>query len=181
MSSYGKLQVGWFELGNLRNGVENELLAAFRDDMLVRRKVRLREYYPKENVDSDESEDEIEVYEFCAEGSVIADRLDALGVTADTVTEQLEYFLHGDGRTRLDPNILPLPNAAQARMEAEESAFDALTPTLWIEKTRAAAMNQAAATEEIDLNLIASDRHVEEIGSLRWMLSLVGHWFEPEA
>jgi hypothetical protein len=48
VGSYGKLSVGTLVVSRLRDGIDHELLAAFRDDMLVKHQVPWSEYYNEE-------------------------------------------------------------------------------------------------------------------------------------
>jgi hypothetical protein len=45
VSSYGYLRVGSVEISSHRNGVDNELFALFRDDMLDIKPAMASEYY----------------------------------------------------------------------------------------------------------------------------------------
>lgn len=108
MSSYGSLRVGPLLVSSLRNGVGNELLAVFRDDMLSVKRVPADEYYDSENEavqsESDDADFEpsdteyVEVVEFRAPGSHIAARLDIMGITPSVVYEYLENQLSDQSR-----------------------------------------------------------------------------------
>ena len=91
MSSYGYLRVGSVEISSHRNGVDNELFALFRDDMLDIKPAMASEYYTEERgysslepsaSASPESDHEISIVLYSSPASVIADRLDLMGATA---------------------------------------------------------------------------------------------------
>jgi hypothetical protein len=175
MSSYGTLSVGALVVSRLGDGIDHELLAAFRDDMLITRQVPWNEYY---NEEGDETE-LVDVYEFRAEGRVIAQRLDTLGITRDNIFEYLEYFLHGGGRHRFDPDAYPdLDDAYRAAREAQDAALDLLTPQLWLEQAMAARDDKAMdhSGRGRPPSMLASD-----IGSIDWLLGQVEDWFPPHA
>jgi hypothetical protein len=175
VGSYGTLSVGTLVVSRLRDGIDHELLAAFRDDMLVKHQVSSNEYYNEEAAEPDL----VDVYEFRAEGRVIVQRLDALGITADTVAEGLEYFLHGDGRYRRDSDFLSsLSNDQRARLEAEDAALDQLTPQRWLE--RAIAAKEDKGTDHSNHDRPPSP-YTSEIGSIDWLLGQVVDWFPPHA
>lgn len=101
MSSCGYLKVGSFRVTSHRDGVDNELLALFRDDMLHIESAMASEYYTTENgyadVDefgpADAVDDEIATLIYSSPGYVIADRLDVMGATP--VTVDVLYRGHG--------------------------------------------------------------------------------------
>lgn len=177
VGNYGTLSVGTLVVNRLRDGIDQELLAAFRDEMLVKHQVPWNEYY---NEDGGEAE-LVDVYQFRADGRVIAQRLDALGITADTVAEILEYFLRGDGRHRNDSDsewFSGLSHEYRARLEAEDAALDQLTPQLWLDRAIAAREDQGVDRSSPGR---PPSTFQSEIGSIDWFLGQVVEWFPPHA
>jgi hypothetical protein len=89
MSGHGILRVGDISV-RLTDGIGTELLAVFRDDMMRLRSLSEIDY---DLCDSD-SEDLVEILEYRSPGKNIADRLDALSVTARSAMEILEESLN---------------------------------------------------------------------------------------
>ncbi|MCP2243521.1 hypothetical protein LX86_002251 [Lentzea aerocolonigenes] len=143
--------------------------------MLVKHQVPWNEYYNEEGSGAEL----VDVYEFRADGRVIAQRLDALGITADTVAELLEYFLHGEGRHRHSSNLPSgLSDEYRARLEAEDAALDQLTPQLWLDRAIAAKEDQGMDHSDHDR---PPSTFRSEIGSIDWLLGQVVEWFPPHA
>jgi hypothetical protein len=100
MSSYGYLRVGSLIVSHLRNGVSDELMILFRDDMLDIRHARASEYYtPEKGYDEDSLDDdyEIDIVIYRAAATTIADRLDLMGVTPSAALAFLDEELNEYG------------------------------------------------------------------------------------
>jgi HEPN/Toprim N-terminal domain 1 len=150
------------EISQLRGGVDEELLAAFQDEMLRVRVVPAVECYGVEDVDEDE--DDITVYEYRAPASVVRSRLDALGVNASAVCSVLNddftSVFHG-------PEFLDaLDDELRAAVHQSDEALRALDANAWIDQTRAALSNPVEDDDPLT------------VGGLKWLLSQVDSW-EP--
>jgi hypothetical protein len=176
VSSYGLLTVGGFLVSELREGIDNELLVAFRDDMLTVEQVTVGEWDPVGRWTAEAAIELVHVYRYRASGMAIAQRLDALGVTPESVAHYLEYFLHGEGRVRHKLAEFSGAPELAAYWAAEDAALDELTPSLWLERVQAAA----AKPPESELAGAASLRD-PPVGSLEWLLSIVVDWHPPYA
>ena len=100
MSSYGYLRVGSLTVSHLRNGVSDELMILFRDNMLDIRHARASEYYtPEKGYEEDSLDDdyEIDIVVYRATASTIADRLDLMGVTSSAALAFLDEELSEHG------------------------------------------------------------------------------------
>lgn len=100
VSSYAYLRVGSLIVSHLRNGVSDELMTLFRDDMLDIRHARASEYYSADNGYEESSLDddhEIDVVVYRAAASIIADRLDLMGVTSSAALAFLDEELNDGG------------------------------------------------------------------------------------
>lgn len=147
MSSYGYLRVGSLVVRSLRNSVDDELLALFRDDMLEIINSTANQYYTAENGydESDDQEDrDIEVVRYRAAGSVIAHRLDMLGATEKTALRFLDEHLCANYETR---SMLPgfsgddvvWPSAeARSKYEIAQRLRMSLDGRKWLELLSAA-------------------------------------------
>jgi hypothetical protein len=136
VSSYGYLRVGSLIVSHLRNGVSNELMALFRDDMLDIRHARASEYYTTENgYDEDGLDDdyEMDIVVYRAAASTIADRLDLMGVTRSAalafLDEELNYHRIIFGS---------FEGAERARIEYETDLFNSLDSSRWLNLLAAA-------------------------------------------
>ena len=97
---YGYLRVGPLIVSHLRNGVHDELMTLFRDNMLDIRRAWASEYYTADNgyEEGDMGHDyEINIVVYRAAAYVIADRLDLMGVTTSTVLAFLDEELDNRG------------------------------------------------------------------------------------
>lgn len=174
MSSYGSLLVGEVIVSSLRNGVGDDLLAVFRDDMLKVRRVSEYQYYvierKCEEPDADEGE-QVEVLEFRASGRAIADRLDMMGVNVDAIQGFLDQQFSGAG--------------ADVFTNSPEY-FSAFTPDLQarIKEARAyeLAMNARAWVERLASSVDDSNQPDQlELGSRAWLLGQLDGWDERYA
>jgi hypothetical protein len=126
MSSYGILRVGSIVVSQFRDGVGNELMAVFRDDMLCVSRCSIREYeigrYGSSDVDTD-YEEQIEVTEFRAPGQVIADRLDTIGIDAATALAYLDEGNNHESPPTSDAEYLAALDEDARRFVEEERDF----------------------------------------------------------
>jgi hypothetical protein len=89
-------------LSHPRNGVEDELMALFRDDMLSVTPSTAGQYYTSErgySTQDPDSDYEMNLFEFRSPGRVIATRLDTMGVDVDGAWAYLDEQLGGDADT----------------------------------------------------------------------------------
>ncbi len=97
MSGNTSLWVGPVEVSRLPNGIGNELMAVFRDDMLRVRRIPahqyILEYEYRDREPAESSGKEVDVIEFRAPGEAIATRLDFIGVDAASVLTRLDEQL----------------------------------------------------------------------------------------
>jgi hypothetical protein len=168
LGSYATFRIGDYEIGQIRNVVDDEVLAAFSDDMLVTETVRASEYYDwweLENPAGDSSSDddyEVSVLKLTAPGSVVAARLDLLGITESEVLALLEREFADTASYHLrdveedDPE---LSEYSQRHVEVLRS----LTVDTWLQSVR----DVEAA--------IGSSRPVK-VGSPAWNLDLIDYW-----
>jgi hypothetical protein len=137
VSSYGSLRVGDVVVSRLRNGVENELLAIFRDDMLSSRRVPVREYYGLQGYDeSDGVEDDylMDVLEFRAPGQAIADRLDIFGIDANTILADLDQqFSDRSGITHDQDFQSTLNDEIREQIDEEDAYRLSLGAAGWVQ------------------------------------------------
>ena len=141
MSSYGCLRVGSLVISSLRNSVDDELLALFRDDMLEIIKSTANQYYTALNgyVEPDNQDDrEIEIVRYRAVGSMIADRLDMLGATEKSALRFLNEQLATNDEIRRLPGVsldgFEWPSAeARTRHEVTQRLRTSLDASRWLE------------------------------------------------
>jgi len=172
MSSYATFRLGDFEFGQIRNEVDAEVLAVFTDDMFVKHTTRASEYYswwrddyPTEK-ESREADHPVTVIRLVAPGSVIAARLDLMGITLTEVTALLEESIsqrvewYGDSATANDGDT-PAYLAEHARKTVEVAS--SLTFSRWQAEIR-------------DLDSAEWSKRPFEPGSAGWMLDLIDDW-----
>lgn len=166
MGSYGSLRVGSVDVTRMKDGITNELMAVFRDDLLRVSHLPGRDYEVLRYGDSDIDEDydeEIEVTEFRAPGQVIADRLDIIGVDAATALAYLDQALYSGSHIYSDPDFLSGPDEETRALVAQEKAFrESLDGRRWVELL-AAAPADLPGTAGMTL------------GSRRWLLAEIGY------
>jgi hypothetical protein len=168
MSSYGYLRVGDVLVSDLRNGVGDDLLAAFRGDMFQTRRVSEYQYYVVENnyEYSDEDKDQqIDVLEFRAPARVIADRLDMVGVTGEVVLDFLnQQFADLDtDAERFDRYGIQLPDDVSAELAEERAYMSAMTAEIWVDTLA----NSADDSHE---------PNQRQLGSRAWLLDQLYAW-----
>lgn len=172
MSSYGSLRVGSLVVSKLRNGVGNELLAVFRDDMLTVSRVSAAQYFSIENGYAEtESEDDepVRVVEFRAPGCAVADRLDVIGVDPVRVLAYLDEQLEESSPIMFDPRFLTGLNAeVRAEIDRDKALRASLNGQKWIEML-------AASPED------PSGIERRSPGSRFWLLSQIDYWDERYA
>jgi hypothetical protein len=167
MSSLGSLRVGDMIVSRLRDGIQNELLAVFRDDMFNVRRALAFEHYkgdyeelglgPRELVD---------VFEFRVTGQVMAARLDIIGIDADAVFGILTDQLANRNGFQHDPENRSNFSAEILEMFDEEAAYLAgLGAEGWVQAL--------AASPEV-----AGAADSRRIGSRSWLLDQIYGWDE---
>lgn len=159
MSSYGQLRVGDVLVSSLRNGVSQELLAVFRDEMLHRRLVTADEYYGSAQSEEDMSEgpEHIELTEFRAPGREITQRLDVLGISESAVSEWLDEVLSAPP-TFDDKQVASFEIWMQEYLQKQQAFRQTLTPSGWWEALRG-----------------APDGSRTELGTRQWLLGEVDY------
>ncbi|WP_143736892.1 HEPN/Toprim-associated domain-containing protein [Microbispora sp. GKU 823] len=157
MGSYGYLKVDSITVGHYKNGLPAELLAVFRDDMINYRSARARDYYG-EGVD----DEHVEVIEFRAPGQRIADRLDVMGIDAETALSLLDQVID-DERDPVDHFMLADPEFDDLRESARlnRAALESLDAKEWV------AQFPNSPTE------VYADDPWPLIGSRSWLLDLL--------
>lgn len=164
ITSYGGLFVGPLEISRLRDGISNELLAVFQDEMMFSEDVPASEY-----ADLDPDEDFVTRWAFRAAGGQILERLTALGVTrqathfylADSIASNID-MLQGFLTSEQFANDLSLKNDFEAELEALRHH----TPLSWIQDLRSSTNG-------------GTDR--QDLGSQDWLLSRLDYWDERYA
>jgi len=130
MSGFVQLYVGIHRVYELFDSVENELLAVFRDDMLVKSIVSVKERYGHDYEISADRPERLEVFEFRAPGYAIAQRLDCMGVDGATALARLDEQVGKNARMYRPERI---EDEHGARMEATSKFMRALTPDSWLD------------------------------------------------
>lgn len=164
ITSYGGLFVGPLEVSRLRDGISNELLAVFQDEMMFSEDVPASEY-----ADLDSDEDFVTRWAFRASGGQILERLSALGVTrqathfylADSIASNID-MLQGFLTSEQFANDLSL----KKDFEAELEVLKRQTPLSWIQGLRSSTNG-------------GTNR--QELGSQHWLLSRLDYWDERYA
>lgn len=174
MSSFGYLRVGWLVLSHLRNGVEDELMALFRDDMLSVTPSKAGQYYTPERgyTERDPGIDyEMNLFEFRSPGPVIAARLDVMGVDAAGALAYLEEQL-GSGDADALPAWLPdqlrdlseaMPAEQKAKVEQAEALRKSLDARGWLDRLASAPEKPYWSSKP-------------EPGSRLWLLEQLAYW-----
>lgn len=178
MSSYGTLRVGSLVVCRPRNGVDVELLAVFRDDMLAVTPITARQYYtPERGYEVDEETEivdhDIELVEYRAPGHIIAARLDLMGVDEKRVLEYLqqkiednaaaaEHFssITDDVRRQTLAEITP---AGRENFPRSDMIWTSLDARGWIEQLRSVR----------DWTMPGLSH---EVGSGQWLLDEADFW-----
>lgn len=154
----------------MRDGLSNDLLAAFVDNMRRSLDLRLSEYEgtpdeDDEGEDSDQQGERVTVVELAGPGSVIADRLDTLGFTPAVALELLGEAFAEEREQKVGFIADPEMGAElRAHYDAEVVRLDGYTAEQWIEDVRAAASSGERGG-------------VMDLGSLAWLLDIAG--FDP--
>lgn len=136
MSSYGVLKVGPIVASRLRDGVGNELLAVFRDEMIEAREMSDRDYeiHSYGSSSLQESYEQVEVTEFRAPGKAIADRLDIIGVDPATALYFLDHQLHDQSGVIGNAELMEqMGVGAKKIIEADEEFLTSLNAERWVE------------------------------------------------
>lgn len=171
MSSYATFRIGDVEFGQLRNEVDAEVLAVFTDDMLVRHTAMASEYYPwwrddfPTEEDSRDADQQLTVVRLVAPGSVIATRLDLMGITAAEVRSLLEHAIR-DHATWYDDPWSGEGDEPGYLSELRRSTIEA-TAELTYEQWRESV---------VDLDAADWGKRPFDVGSPGWMLGLVDDW-----
>lgn len=152
--------------------MDAEVLAVFTDDMLVKHTTRASEYYSwwrddySTEEESREADHPVTVVRLVAPGSVIAARLDLMGITVTEVTALLEESIsqrvewYGDSVTANDGQTSAYI-AERARKTVEVAS--SLTVSRWQAEIR-------------DLDSAEWSKRPFEPGSAGWMLDLIDDW-----
>jgi hypothetical protein len=130
MSGFVYLHVGPHEVYELFDSIENELLAVFRDDMLVKSIGSVKERYGDDYQTSADRPEMLEVFEFRASGYAIAQRLDCMGVDGATALARMDEQVGKNARMY---SLEGIDNEQRARIEASSKFMRALTPDRWLE------------------------------------------------
>jgi len=159
--------VGSLVVSSLRNGVDNELLAVFRDDMLNVRYVHAREYYSAERGYEEHEFDDNEVFdiiEFRAPGQHIAARLDVMGITPAVVIEYLENQFHDRNGILYNENFLVgLTEDVKEAIKRERSFLMSLTAQDWIARLASIREDRSESYDQV-------------IGGRKWLLGQLDYW-----
>jgi hypothetical protein len=181
VSDYGYLRVGSLIVRHLRNGVSDELMILFRDDMLDIRHARASDYYTTEKGYDEISLDddhELDIVVYRAAASTIADRLDLMGITASATLAFLDEELndHKDSLYLDDSNrellasaladsdriiLASLKSEERARIEYGRELRRSLDPSRWLDLLAAAPEGSAYD-------------YSPEPGSRLWLLEQLG-------
>ena len=130
MSGFVYLHVGPHEVYELFDNIENELLAVFRDDMLVKSIGSVYERYGDEYQTSPDRPEMLEVFEFRAPGHAIAQRLDCTGVNGEAALARLDEQVGKNARIY---SLEGTDDEHLAQIEATSKFMRALTPDRWLE------------------------------------------------
>src|SRR5579862_1753089 len=124
MGSYADLWVGTVRVASFKNGVPDEFLSAFRDDMMQVVRVPGENYYGDIDYDLQgegfEPAEFVDLVKFITPGPVMAQRLDLMGFTPQFVMDLLDREL-SEWRA-WDPDYEPL--TAQEWIDALASSED---------------------------------------------------------
>jgi hypothetical protein len=134
-------------------GVDDELLAVFRDDMLHVERVPTAEY---EYISSDGPYVETAVFQ--APGRVIADRLDLMGIDAARVLADLDRTLKAAAEPIDDAELVGYNEESRAFIRAEEEMLGAMTAQDWVSKLAASPDDPGAVYDK-------------SLGARGWLLS----------
>lgn len=142
MSSQAELRVGRVEVFSFRNGIPDDFLSIFRDDMMQIVKVSGEDYYGDISEDVQEGFEPaefVDLVKFVAPGPVMAERLDLMGFTSSFVRDLLDRELSAAEQMRIDmieympPNYEQpaAPTTAQQWIDEFASSEDDPDPALW--------------------------------------------------
>jgi hypothetical protein len=154
----------------MRDGIGNELMAVFRDDLLRISHLSARDYEVLRYGHSDIEEgyeEQIEATEFRAPGQVIADRLDIIGVDAATALAYLDEALHPGPDIFSDPDFLATLDEETRSFVAQEKAFkESLDGWRWVELLAAVPADPPETADRTPP------------GSRRWLLEQIAYMDE---
>jgi len=131
MSGFVYLYVGPHEVYELFDSIENELLAVFRDDMLVKSIGSVKERYGNEYQISADRPEILEEFEFRAPGYAIAQRLDCMGADGAAALACLDKQVGKNARVY--SSLEKSDNEQDAQIVARSKFMRALTPHRWLE------------------------------------------------
>jgi hypothetical protein len=152
MDDAGDLLVGSFSVCS-PDGVDDEVLAVFRDDMLHVARVPAAEY--EHMITSDGPY--VEAAVFGALGCVIADRLDLMGISAARVLADLDRTLKAAAAPMNDADLADDNEESRAFIRAEEAMLGAMTAQDWVSRLAASPDDPGA-------------RYDKSLGALGWLL-----------
>lgn len=165
MGSFAVIRLGDYELGRIRNEVDDELLAVFNDAMLVLQTMKASTYYDWWNSEHDEDDGEdydVDVVQLRAPGRTIAARLDLLGITEREVLELLRQQFKYTEELHQEDFYIDVPELSE-RSKQSVAVAASLTVERWMESIR-------------NLDDILDEQRPYEPGSPRWLFELVDSW-----
>ena len=164
-------------LSHLQNGVEDKLMALFRDDMLSVTPSTAGQYYTPErgySTQDPDSDYEMSLFEFRSPGQVIAARLDTMGVDAAGALAYLDEQLGGDAdapSTELSDLLSDqrrelleaIPAEHKAKVEHAEALRKSLDARGWLDRLASAPEKPHWSSDP-------------EPGSRSWLLEQLHSW-----
>jgi HEPN/Toprim N-terminal domain 1 len=161
MPGIGDLRVGSVVVRyeNVQNP-ESAIVAVFRDDML---KIRRHRSKTAEHDSSDLDNEELDEVVFRAPGRVIADRLDVIGVDAETVRADLDSLLEYEAEPLDDDDLADYDESERAWIRNEEAILSSMDAQAWVD-------NLAATPDDSD---VFGDREPLSRG---WLMKLLQNW-----
>lgn len=147
VGSYAELRVGPVRVFSFRNGVPDDFLSIFRDDMMRIIKVPGDDYYGEIDADLEEGFEPaefVDLVKFAAPGSVMAERLDLMGFAPNFIRDLLDSELSAAEKLRIETaGYMPSgvkrpvePSTAQQWIDALASSDEGPESALWWEGNR---------------------------------------------
>jgi hypothetical protein len=163
MDNAGDLLVGWFSVSSA-DGVDDEVLAVFRDDMLHVERVPAAQYEHMISTDGPY----VEAAEFRVPGRVLADRLDLMGISAARVLADLDRTLKAAAEPADDAELADYDEEARAFIRAEEAMLGAMTAQDWVSRLAASSDDPRLRYDKRLGGLGWLLRHLEESDDINW-------------
>jgi hypothetical protein len=129
VSSQAEIRVGSVEVFSFRNGIPDDFLSIFRDDMMQIVKVPGDDYYGDISEDLQEGFEPaefVDLVKFIAPGPVMAERLDLMGFTSSFVRDLLDRELSASEQMRI--------NMAEYMPADYEPSTEPVTAQQWIDE-----------------------------------------------